>query len=392
MPVFNVKPKFLYPRSRQFPFDEVAEQIVRELEKRNFKVPGITVDFDQYGSGELKYQRVFHVVGEEFKLTFMRIQGLLDGDFNDIAALSNLYIPKQILNVYSDESGPTYYLYVGENWEADKNWWYEGIKVNAKLDKEPRRYLKYIGNNRYHERASKLLIYTDIDREYSPIEGEPIELNLTQKFDEFTTWLEEHVLQYILSFKEADIILPPTQEEELIPYHGPWKQFYTMCTGSMVDRITTGKSEPQKLPPEERYAYAGTGNRLVTLDVPRKDRFPEVAYEGFIWCNVTSKLSYVVTNNMTFLWYAHYLISITPKYANHIYVVDNAKYVEKRKELFEAIAPRERLTDEEFGDVLAARGATIVPITEYQGDYADPIVLIDRELDFDEVEVISKIV
>lgn len=34
---------------------------------------------------------------------------------------------------------------------------------------------------------------------------------------------------------------------------------------------------------------------------------------------------------------------------------------------------------------------TIKPGTKYQGGYAEPFVLIDRELDFDEVEVLEKI-
>ena len=55
MSVLTVKPKFLYPHSRQFPFDEVAEKIVRELKKRNFDIPGIEVELDSYGSGEEKY-------------------------------------------------------------------------------------------------------------------------------------------------------------------------------------------------------------------------------------------------------------------------------------------------------------------------------------------------
>ena len=54
MTLLTVKPQFLYPRSRQFPFDEIAENIVRALEKRNWNVPGIEVEFDTYGSGEAK--------------------------------------------------------------------------------------------------------------------------------------------------------------------------------------------------------------------------------------------------------------------------------------------------------------------------------------------------
>ena len=146
MSVLTVKPQFLYPYSRQFPFDEVAERIVRAMEKRNWEVPGISVDFYTYGSGEAKYKMVNNIVGDDFKLHFGRPQGQISDNKNDIAALANVCIPKEILQVYEDESGPTYYLYVGNNWDGDRAWFMNSIKIHAKMNAEPRRYLNYRGN------------------------------------------------------------------------------------------------------------------------------------------------------------------------------------------------------------------------------------------------------
>jgi len=220
MSVLTVKPQFLYPYSRQFPFDEVAERIVRAMEKRNWEVPGISVDFYTYGSGEAKYKMVNNIVGDDFKLHFGRPQGQISDNKNDIAALANVCIPKEILQVYEDESGPTYYLYVGNNWDGDRAWFMNSIKIHAKLNAEPRRYLNYRGNT-YQTRATELISDSDGNRDYSPEGDEPVRINLQHKFNEFTAWLEEHVLNYILSFPEADILLPePTVE--LIPYQGHW--------------------------------------------------------------------------------------------------------------------------------------------------------------------------
>lgn len=221
MSVLTTKPKFLYPHSRQFPFDETAEKIVRAIEKRNWKVPGITVKFHTYGSGEAKYQMVSYISGDNFKLFFCCIQGHLDGYWNDTAALHEVCIPKQILEVYGDESGPSYYLYVGKDWEAEKQWFMNSTKVNSKLNKEPRRYLRYTGNT-YKQRAKELVADNDLGREYEPKDDEPIRLNLNEIFKEFNEWLEENVLQYILNFPESDNIEPPIKMEELIPYNGPW--------------------------------------------------------------------------------------------------------------------------------------------------------------------------
>jgi len=392
MSVLNVKPKFLYPYSRQFPFDEVAEKIVRALEKRNWKVPGITVEFDTYGSGEAKFKRVCQIKGENFKLRFSRIQGRLNKTLNDIAALESVYIPKEIIRVYEDESGPTYYLYVGENWDKDKEWFMDSIKVNSKLRGEPRRYLRYSGNT-YKSRATDLVHSTDLGREYSPLEDEPRVINLEQKFKEFTSWLEEYVLDYILSFPEETM-----REEtvvELIPYEGPWPIVFSLCDWKDAERISQGKENPNELPLEKRHAYFGHGRRLVPLEVSNNDRFPQIARKGFIWCDVNPKItpnskineiSRYIDWEMCPIFGGAHLVAVRLKYANDVYVADNAKYVEKRHQIFESIAPRDRLTDKELGDAKAARGATIIPITEYNGDYKDPIVLINRELDFDEIE------
>ena len=65
-----VEAKFLYPTSRQFPFDEAAETIVRELTKRNWNIPGMKVTITRHGSGEDKYDYVESVEGEDFRLEF----------------------------------------------------------------------------------------------------------------------------------------------------------------------------------------------------------------------------------------------------------------------------------------------------------------------------------
>ena len=398
MSVLTITPKFLYPKSRQFPFDEVAENIVRALEKRNWKVPGITVKFDTFGSGESKYQRVSKITGDNFELWFCRVQGSISNKWNDTAALHRISIPKQILEVFDDESGPSYCLYVGNDWEADKEWFMNSIKVHSKLEKEPRRYLKYNGYG-YEIRAKELVADNDLGREYSPEGDEPVRINLEEKFNEFTNWLEENVLNYILSFPEEDTIQPPTPVEKLIHYEGPFGKIYSVCNRRDADRILKGMEDPNQLVPEDRHAYFGSGRRLVPWNVTCNDRFPKIAYKGFIWCDANPE--FTEDNEPTLLWdvlnamadsCGNNLVVVKLKYANQVYVADNAKYTETRNQLFEAIAPRDILTDEELGNALAARGATIIPITEYKGDYKDPIVLINRELDFKEIEKIETII
>lgn len=387
MSVLTVKPEFLYPISRQFPFDEVAEKIVRALEKRNWQVPKVSVRFDVYGSGEAKYKLVREIACEDFKLHFGRIQRTLPGGiWNDTAALDEICIPKQHIEVFDDESGPTYFLYVGQNWEADKKWFMNSIKVHSKLNGEPRRYLRYSGYGR-GRRACYLVADNDLGREYSPQGDESGSFSLEEKFKEFTAYLEEFVLKYILQFPEE-----PVKEfvsTELIPYTGPWQTIYSFCDWHEAERIIQGKKDPSKLPAHERHATFGRGRRLVPLGIRNNGRFPRSANNGFTWCDVSSQISSAVGNEMkSFMHNDNNIISIKLKYANDVYVVDQAAYEEAREKTFEKIAPRDRMNDAEYDDVLVARGATIIPITEYKGNYKQPIVLIARELDFDEVDSI----
>lgn len=387
MSVLTVKPEFLYPISRQFPFDEVAEKIVRALEKRNWSVPNVKVRFDTYGSGEAKYKLVREITGEDFKLYFCRVQRTLPGNiWNDTAALDTIYIPKQGIEVFDDESGPTYYLYVGKNWDEDKAWFMNSIKVHSKLNGNPRRYLRYSGYGR-SRRACYLVPDNDLGREYSPVGDEPQNFDLEEKFKEFTSWLEEHVLKYILSFPEE--VAKEEPQTKLIPYTGPWSTVYSFCNNEEAERIIQGKKDPKELPAHERHAFFGRGRRLVPLGTRSKTRFPRIATNGFIWCDVKSEISKAVGNEMkSFCRHDDNIISIKLKYANDVYVADQAVYEATREQTFKDIEPRDCMTDAEYDNVLAARGATIIPITQYNGNYKEPIVLIARELDFDEVDAI----
>lgn len=399
MPIFNYKPKFLYPKSRQFPFDEVCEKIVRAIEKRNWEVPGLTVEFSTYGSGKAKHIYISNIRGKDFKLRFCRGQENLGG-YNDIAAVSEVTIPKQQICVYEDESGPRYYLYVGGDWDKDKDKFIDGIKTHSKLNKEPKMYLMYKGGctiaySYRNQRPPFLFHDNDISREYMPEGNEPTEFVLEDKFQEFTDWLDKNVLDYIFTFPEAEVIKFPFEPEEIIPYNGEWKTIFSESDWKFRDRVAIGKKNPEKLEPRFCHASFGYYPRLIPLDLACNDKdIPKLARDGFIWCDTNQSITqesshYELADDAHSSLYDKLIVAINLKYANHVYVIDNAVFEEIRTQIFESIAPRDRLTDEELGKVYAARGKTIIPITEYKGDYKQPMVLINRELDFDEISWIQ---
>lgn len=210
--------QFLYPKSRQFPFDEVCEQIVRALEARAWKVPGLSVEFDDYGRGaqKLRYlstiqsdQSALDLGQHDVRIEFGRSQGLLPGGrWNDIAAVREVCLPCRALCVYEDESGPTYYVYVGDSWPRDRSTWWS--RPNARLNNEPRVCVKYSGRRGYG-RATTLEWDKD-DREYGPEGTEPPSFRTNEIMEEIRAYLHDVVLPVI---EECPVVSPARRLDRL---------------------------------------------------------------------------------------------------------------------------------------------------------------------------------
>jgi len=433
-------PQFLYPKSRQFPFDEVCEQIVRDLEVRNWQIPGIEVEFNIYGTGEAKYQMVRCIKGSDFKLRFGRVQGSLDGRWNDTAAITEIVIPKKELHVYDDESGPTFYLYVGKNYERDRERFMNGSKVNSKLNGEPKIYLQYKGGcdcqasagatfeavgfltammmgdaeklaqmkHTHPGRRPSLLVHTnDLGREYDPERGEwnwlkwcrkpgePTVFSTDVVMEEFKQYLEEVTLKTIASqsipTEKVDTFVSP----EPIPFPDSVGPLFTFGEWRDEARIKQGKEDLSKLEASDRYGLLGSGTRLVSLDVSDEGTVPGVAYDGFEWCGIGEVTSETPIKELEipghYRWSdrQQFVIRVIPNRANGIYIADMSVRDEFKKKIFEDNPEKKRLNNEEYCEYLRTAGRTIISITEYRGDYKQPVVLINRELSLDEVEMVS---
>lgn len=396
--------QFLYPTSRQFPFDEVCGKIVRELEIRNWQVPGITVKFHEYGSGEQKFRVVSDIKSRDFKLWFCRVQRLMEGGrFNDTAAINTIVIPKKEIHVYEDECGPTFYLYVGDDYERDREKFFNGLKINSRLNKEPRLYLKYKGSAdrdgkyTYSNRRSPYLVHDgDLNREYDPEGKEPRLFHTSKVMDEFRQYLEEVVLKMIVSHpiptEKVDMFAPaaatPMPEAfNAIFCFGEWRD---------AERIKQGKIDPSKLQAAERYGLNGSGYRLMSLGTSNDGTVPEIAYDGFLWCGIGEVTAETPIDSLDvpghYRWSdrENFVIRLKPNRADGIYIADHAEYEKRRKELADTLSKdRDRFTGAEVADFTRARARTITPISQYKGGFGQPVVLINRELSFDEVELVS---
>ena len=375
MSLIDIQPTFVYPTSRQFPFDSLGARIIGELELRYWMVPGIKIKVDVYGSGKEKFQRISEIEGDEFLLHF------------DYDGLRQIVIPYKELKVYSDESGPSLRYYVGKNYEKDKEWFKHSIKVNSKLRGEPRRYLRYDGRGHNH-RATTLVHDNDLNREYDPEGNEPTSFNVDDVFDEVCKYLE-YIIEYILQYPELNYnAIPPVETDKVIPYEGVFDNVYVPIDSNMVRHIT--KAKAGELIDDKHYYAVSPGRRLCNLNV--HGDFDRICYDGFVWAdpNITDKeihdsrdLVEHVQDSQHTLWEdANSVAEVKILYSNGVYVVDDDEFENKRQEFF---LTTDRLTDEELDQCYTARAKTLVPINEYKGGYKNPIVLFNREVEFDEV-------
>lgn len=208
MTALSKEPMFLYPESRQFPFDGVCEQIVRALELRNWRVPGITVEFNVFGPSGAQYRMVRQITGDDFsfRLCFCRVQKNM-GIYNYDAAVSQINIPKMEIDVDNDYSVPTFTKYVGEKWEKDKIVFFKSMKGwLSKIYYEPNMYLRYKVDSRIIGARSEMLIRADNDlgHKYSSEDKEPTEYKTDTVFQIFQLWLTDCVLAKILEYPVAN--------------------------------------------------------------------------------------------------------------------------------------------------------------------------------------------
>jgi len=285
--------------------------------------------------------------------------------------------------VYEDESGPTYCRYVGDDWELDRfTWW---TRPNTRLNSEPLRCVQYSGKYPRYQgvRASKL-VFQDDHREYGPEGSDPREIDTAAVMEEFRVYLADVVLPAITTYPVAQVI-ESTVVEAPIPMPEGVGSFFAYCYGSDARRIEIGKKDPAELADAFRYGLEGSGYRLAPTWIKRGPDLPEVAYDGFLWCGTTPKLPPDHSWGLSDM-----LVRVTPKDARGVFVADHAAYEKRRAELpFAFEGKRDCFTNDEVNDFVRARACTIVPIVDYKGNYEEPVYLINRELGFDEVEVIG---
>lgn len=412
--------RFLFPsEAGVFPFDAAAKALIDELRRVGWEAPGIDVKVRTCGSERMPLRHVSEISGETvdgpFRIRFGRAQGQIaeerpDGSierWSHPTGVSELNLPirggarrLQIhLEVWNPGDGsPTLYRYVGDDWSRDADRFMNGFKCNAKLNKEPRTYLKYKAEG--HGASARFVSDTDLGREYAPEGNEQRSFPAAMVFDACREFLRDAVRRlsvlptrpgHDVMTVEGDANMRRMAEVEPVPAPEGFPRLYVKVDAN--DARTAALAAAMSDPAEP--ALCGNGWRLCSLGVPNDPSrpFPERAYDGFNYAfsdpECRSGIGLIGGNDDR-----SHPIAVDLKYLNDVFVVDEAAFHAAREAMVDIVKSqgRDRFTDREVNLWYAALARTMVPAAEYDGSYGRPIWLIGRPLGADEARpVVGKV-
>ena len=233
----------------------------------------------------------------------------------------------------------------------------------------------------------------DLGREYELEEGDQGVWHTAEVFNLFTKWLQANVLTRIQEEPVPNERIDAFPDDVTIPLPDELGALFTFGEYGDNERITKGQEDPSQIEASDRYGLQASGYRLASPGI--RGDFPEVAYDGFLWCGIGKVTSETTIESLEVPGYSRrsdrerFVIRVELNRANGVYIADYAAYEKRREELREQLGGRVGFTDAEVDEMYAARAATIVPVVDYNGEFEQPVVLINRELSFDEVEMVS---
>ena len=396
---------FFFPEIEEYPFDVVCKNIVQALYQRGWDVPGITVEFDESVKGHSRSVKVGRIKGNDFHIDFHRSQKHDHGTgLYNSAAAGNIGIPKWDLSVYEDHSGPCFYVYVGNNWDAEKDHFFNGLKVNSKLCREPRTYLKYSGNS---YKNSKILKHdNDLDREYECGPEDKKVYDADEVNNIIAKWLINNVLIKIYNYPVtntidvAPYVLNPLTDIEKDKLKS---ETLTVLTSdwSKYEKIRNNPTDETILLAQDMYAFV-QNTRLLNLGISIGDSgINKIAHDGFVWSELGSINNVNDLENSILYRRSNidggsfgrilYSVTIFPKYSNEIYVIDASAREEFKSNYFQINIDRKMMDDIAFNTLGKVEALTLVPLLEYDGSFKEPLILFRRSIELEEVISIQEI-
>ena len=391
--------------------DGLPGRIAHELARRNWDVPGVEVVFGRKGTGMAQRRVLSAIQTADVMVQFTNYGELLRVG----GAGCELLVSWSVDGSWSLR----FAAYTGADWEVDKQAFLNERSKNHGAREGHVPYLNYEGacdcpnldgaiftvtdatlmaafqgdreglRNALHEHDREvppLLVYTgdSYGTEYLPGPDDP----LIYRTADVVATLQAELAKLLHTIAATPV--PAEQIDIFAEKRRPWPvelgPLFTFGSQADVERIAAGQRDPLALDGSERYALHPHDPTFLSGCYGLPD-YPTAVDDGVIRCGMGSVAAETPLYTLTIPGSApqddeHYVIHVQPTSANGIYIADYA--ARGLPEQWGAI---------EEGDkrVIADRGVldTLVPITKYRGGYALPVVVITRELDFHEVEVVS---
>lgn len=389
--------------AKQFRLDVVVEDILSEIAQRlpravdayryhqdyahdTITVPGIgEIKITMHETGDGIFRTIGTVDSDLFRVWNCRASGVKYMDrFNDISRPLDVEAKPLATKVtLHDDTSGTFVTRDGKRYTNSRVYSAEGRGYTSD-------HLRDDLHRTYDGPNPDAPSYRDANRGWR--EDKTV-LSFKQTEDEMIVWLAENVLNPLRVAPKPEAQATELPEEEPFPTDkvGP---LYAFVDEEVLRKIALIQNNPGKAYPDERKA-ARPGKRLLSLGMPRGDA-PEIVYDGFVWCGVGTIDEQTDLNDykhigLEYRWddrpfNSQGVAVLKPKTATDVYVVDWQEWDNYRERTF--TPTHDRLTDAEYNEMHLAVARTITPITEYQGDYKKPVVLIGRDLELDEVEAV----
>lgn len=335
-----------------------AIELLKELELRNFDVPGFEIGFYlDRDSCEIK----------PWKICCMDLNLLITGN--------TVTIKGKEVSIYDDGSG-SLNVYALNDWESDKKEFMYGKKFNRRLDKQSRLHLGYsLYGNLFKTNGYD-------SREYAPEGNEPTEYRVASIEIEVFTFLSD-IVEVVKQYEKPNETKFVFKEPEAIQLKSEWFKGKTLY--AYRDTQWTDKNAETRIDP---------GYRLLSLTTKLPEHsLKNEMHEGFIYMEIDHKE--LKPKDTGILYNYHWdskqieMYEVTPSNYNQFFVIDASVFDELRKKWSDAHPDVHCMTDKLVEEYRIEEAKTMIHINEYNGQYKRPIVITNRILWKDELKKIK---
>lgn len=380
-------PTLAVPSGTLYPFDRDFLTLWQACQRAGWQVDDWVFTFNIYG-GKQKIIHLASVEGSIDGAPFLLRSGRTNDQpanadhFRHCANLSDIYMPRENnvpglgLEVHADLSMSAY-LSVDAVWNTRTAMdFFHGNKVHARMNGDTRSYIRYtpvLNSQDTDGHPTTLEFSDDLGRDYAPqFPDEPLTMNTVAVYGRVRDFIRRLTTRATLAPRhDVDIAVASMPAAEPVP---KGFELRTLLNHRTVARCS------------------GFENwRLVSYDIPqaKENPFPDRARDGFTYCLASpadpalSEVPFLKFNSDASL-----ATIVRPKAANDIFVIDAAPADEYRAKQWE---DHPKLTPEEYATFYHMAARTMVPLSQYQGNYKSPVYLIGRDLAADEFEVCHKV-